>query len=183
LACKGAGDAARVRRRADHRLGGRLSVPCNLSARCHGRGAHRADPRYEPLAYDRICRSELRRVLDVNLAAEVVVLCHSFWRSHAGLVRGGRGAGFARPGSASAAPSDHRTGPAALTSEAFSKCKRKKLTEKHGCGRSHQSYFSLSKIRVCVSLYTEMLTYQSPSGTTAELSPNLGDRRDQAAAV
>src|SRR5438067_13096911 len=51
-----------------------------------------------------------------------------------------------------------------------SKCKRKKLTGKHGCGRSHQSYFSLSKIRVCASLYTEMLTYQSPSGTTASVS-------------
>ena len=52
----------------------------------------------------------------------------------------------------------------------FSKCKRKKLTGKHGCGRSHQSYFSRSKIRVCASLYTEMLTYQSPSGTTDSVS-------------
>jgi hypothetical protein len=41
---------------------------------------------------------------------------------------------------------------------------------KHGCGRSHQSYFSLSKIRVSDSLCTEMLTYQSPSGTTASVS-------------
>jgi hypothetical protein len=30
-------------------------------------------------------------------------------------------------------------------------------------------FFTL-KIKVCVSLYTEMLTYQSPSGTTASVS-------------
>jgi hypothetical protein len=46
----------------------------------------------------------------------------------------------------------------------------KEADGKHGCGSSHQSYFSLSKIKVCVSLYTEMLTYQSPSGTTASVS-------------
>jgi hypothetical protein len=39
----------------------------------------------------------------------------------------------------------------------FSKCKRTKLTGKHGCGRSYQSYFSLSEIRVCeFSLYRDV---------------------------
>jgi bifunctional non-homologous end joining protein LigD len=36
------------------------------------------------------------------------------------------------------------------------KCKRTRPTARHGCGNWHQSYFSLSKIRVFDSLCTEM---------------------------